>query len=185
MNAFRSPWTGWPVIVLIMLGIGCIDWFTGFELRVFAFYFIPVGLAAWSFGLGATVVASVLAALTWFAADLLSQNMYSNPAVAVWNTAILLISLLAIGWAIQKIRASLTAERETAAALRRSLAEIRVLEGILPICAQCKQIRDDGGQWQPVEVYFRDRSHAQFSHTYCPVCAKRAMEEAGFAAEDR
>jgi glucose-6-phosphate-specific signal transduction histidine kinase len=166
--------------MLIMAGIGCTDWLSGYEIRVFAFYFIPVALAAWSFGLGATVVASLLAALVWFAADLLSKHSYSNPAFAVWNTAILLSALLAIGWAIQKIRALLEAERQAAAALRQSLAEIKVLEGILPICAQCKKIRDDGGQWQAVEVYVRDRSEVQFSHTYCPECAKRAMADAGF-----
>jgi hypothetical protein len=180
MKLFHSPWTGWPVIVLIMIAFGCIDWLTGFELRLFVFYFIPVGIAAWSFGLGATVVASVLAALIWFAADLLSRQVDPHPAIAVWNTAILLSSLLAIGWTIQKIHALLETERKNAAALRQSLAEINVLEGILPICAQCKQIRDDDGGWQPVEIYVRDRSHAQFSHTYCPVCAKRAMKDAGF-----
>jgi glucose-6-phosphate-specific signal transduction histidine kinase len=180
MKLLRSPWTGWPVIMLIMVGIGCIDWLTGYEIRVFAFYFIPVALAAWSFGLGATVVAAVLAALVWFGSDMLARHSYANPALAVWNTAILLSALLAIGWAIQKIRALLDAERKATAVLRQSLAEIKVLEGILPICAQCKQIRDDGGQWQAVEVYVRDRTEAQFSHTYCPECAKRALEDAGF-----
>jgi hypothetical protein len=180
MKVFRSPWTGWPVIVLVMLAIGCVDWLTGFELKFFVFYFIPVGLAAWSYGLGATVVASVLAALIWFAADVMSKHTYVSHAYAVWDTTILLSSLLAIGWAIQKIRALLVAERESAAALRRSLAEIDVLEGILPICSHCKKIRDDDGTWQQVEVYVRDRSHAQFSHTYCPACAKKAMDDAGF-----
>ncbi len=180
MKLFRSPWTGWPIIVVIMVGIGCIDWLTGFELRIFSFYFIPVSLAAWSFGLGGSVVASVLAALIWFGADLLSRHVYPHPVIAVWNAAILLSSLLTFGWAIHKIRALLVNEREIATALRHSLAEIKVLEGIVPICAQCKKIRDDGGQWQPVEVYVRDRTQAQFSHTYCPACAKRIMEEAGF-----
>ena len=52
-------------------------------------------------------------------------------------------------------------------------AEVKVLEGILPICASCKRIRTDGGQWQAVESYLRDHSAAEFSHGLCPDCALR------------
>jgi hypothetical protein len=43
----------------------------------------------------------------------------------------------------------------------------------LPICAHCRRIRDDQGQWQAIEVYLHDHSDAQFSHGICPDC----MEE--------
>ena len=54
--------------------------------------------------------------------------------------------------------------------LQSTLAEIRQLTGLLPICAHCKRIRDDQGYWQNVEVYVRDHSDAEFSHGICPVC---------------
>ncbi len=57
--------------------------------------------------------------------------------------------------------------------LRRALAEIKTLRGIIPICAGCKKIRDDQGFWQQVEVYVRDHSEAQFSHGLCLDCAKK------------
>jgi two-component system cell cycle response regulator len=47
---------------------------------------------------------------------------------------------------------------------------IETLSGILPICAKCKQIRDDEGKWHPVESYVSRRSEAQFSHGVCPQC---------------
>ena len=47
-----------------------------------------------------------------------------------------------------------------------------VLSGFIPICANCKKIRDDKGEWSPVETYIRDRSKAEFSHTICPECGK-------------
>lgn len=57
--------------------------------------------------------------------------------------------------------------------LRSALAEIKTLRGIVPICASCKQVRDDSGQWQQVEAYVRARSRAEFSHGLCPACAER------------
>lgn len=53
------------------------------------------------------------------------------------------------------------------------LARMRYLEGILPICAACKRIRDEQGAWHPVESYVHDRSEAEFSHGICPECAHR------------
>lgn len=58
-------------------------------------------------------------------------------------------------------------------ALRKSVEEIRTLRGIIPICANCKKIRDDQGYWNQVEVYIRDRTEAKFSHGICPECVKK------------
>jgi len=55
--------------------------------------------------------------------------------------------------------------------------EINLLRGILPICAACKNIRDDKGYWQQVEKYVCDRSDAEFSHSICPECAKKLYPE--------
>jgi PAS domain S-box-containing protein len=57
--------------------------------------------------------------------------------------------------------------------LRRALNEVETLRGLLPICASCKQIRDDKGYWKTVEEYFGQRSLVDFSHTLCPDCIKR------------
>jgi hypothetical protein len=57
--------------------------------------------------------------------------------------------------------------------LQASVAEVKVLTGILPICASCKRIRADGGKWEAVESYVRDHTNAEFSHGLCPDCAKR------------
>ena len=54
--------------------------------------------------------------------------------------------------------------------LREAFDQIKTLRGIVPICAGCKQIRDDRGYWNQVEVYVRDHTEAQFSHGFCPDC---------------
>ncbi len=57
--------------------------------------------------------------------------------------------------------------------LEVALAEIKTLGGLLPICSNCKKIRDDKGYWNQIEVYIRDHSGAKFSHGICPECAKK------------
>jgi len=56
--------------------------------------------------------------------------------------------------------------------LQETLAKVKVLSGLLPICAACKKIRNDKGSWEQIEVYFRDRTDAKFSHGICPGCAR-------------
>ena len=57
--------------------------------------------------------------------------------------------------------------------LELALEEVKKLQGILPICANCKNIRDDKGYWQQIEAYIEDHSEAEFSHGFCPDCAKK------------
>ncbi len=56
--------------------------------------------------------------------------------------------------------------------LKIALAEIKTLQGLIPICASCKNIRDDKGYWNDIEEYVAEHTDAQFSHGLCPGCAK-------------
>jgi hypothetical protein len=55
--------------------------------------------------------------------------------------------------------------------IEKSMNEIQVLRGFLPICSHCKKIRDDKGDWKQLEKYIQDNSEAKFSHSMCPECA--------------
>ncbi len=68
------------------------------------------------------------------------------------------------------IARDITARKQTEAALQKAVAQIKRLHGLLPICMHCKKIRDDRGNWSPVEVYVRERTDAEFSHGLCPHC---------------
>lgn len=59
--------------------------------------------------------------------------------------------------------------------LEEANAKIKTLRGILPICGYCKKIRDDQGYWDEVEVYVRNHSEAEFSHSLCPECYEREI----------
>ncbi len=173
---FRA-WMVWSLVLTITGILGVVDWQTGDELNFFAFYLLPVGLAAWHLGFGAAVILAVMSSVVWFWAN--AGQPYSSHIFAVWNTIIRLASFLAIGWAFARLKQSLHHEREATEALRRSLSEVKVLETFLPICAQCKKIRNQKGVWQHLEVYIGQHSNTQFSHGYCPACARAAMQEAG------
>jgi DNA-binding response OmpR family regulator len=56
--------------------------------------------------------------------------------------------------------------------LKKARDEIRRLKGIIPICCNCKKIRDDKGFWEQVEIYIESHSDAEFSHGICPECTK-------------
>jgi hypothetical protein len=175
----RSQALLWLIITYVgVLVLGLVDWLTGYELNFFVFYFLPVSVGAWFLGLGASVSLALFCALVWFGADVLSGHVYSSSVYAVWNTAIRLVSFLAIGWSVSRMRQALDREHDTSENLRRALSEIKVLEAFLPICAQCKKIRNQQGAWQQLEAYIGQHSNTQFSHGYCPECAKKALEEA-------
>lgn len=62
-------------------------------------------------------------------------------------------------------------------ALSAALAEVKTLQGLIPICSYCKKIRDDRGLWDPMERYISLHSGAQFSHGICPDCNDRVRHE--------
>ncbi len=61
--------------------------------------------------------------------------------------------------------------------LQNALSTVKKLSGLLPICASCKKIRDDKGYWNQIEVYIRDHSEVDFSHSVCPECARKLYPE--------
>ena len=57
--------------------------------------------------------------------------------------------------------------------LQNALTDIKKLKGLLPICSQCKKIRDDKGYWNQIEAYIQNHSEVEFSHGICPECSKK------------
>ncbi|MEW5909291.1 MAG: hypothetical protein AB1659_05790 [Thermodesulfobacteriota bacterium] len=69
-------------------------------------------------------------------------------------------------------------ERERlVSSLREALANVKTLQGLLPICASCKKIRDDKGYWNQIETYFQDHTDLVFSHSVCPDCCRKLYPE--------
>ncbi|MBK9796554.1 MAG: hypothetical protein IPP58_08635 [Holophagaceae bacterium] len=146
------------------------------------------------------VVAAVVLRSTWrFALSqclclglaLFSLARWVDPRVVVGNLFLVLSSLLlsTLIWVyLNRLISALTLLREKDKVilrqrsrlvrdLRESLANVRTLRGLIPICAHCKRVRDDAGFWQQVEAYLHERSEAKFSHSICPSCMVDVAED--------
>jgi methyl-accepting chemotaxis protein len=101
------------------------------------------------------------------------------------------VALLALILAIRILRldrsllAALEREVETRTAeltranreLEQSLAEVRKLQGLLPICSWCKKVRDEEGLWTQIEAYVSEHSDTKFTHGICPDCRRTELTE--------
>jgi len=63
--------------------------------------------------------------------------------------------------------------RKVCGELAESLAKVKTLSGLLPICSWCKKVRNDEGYWQQVEAYLKQHTDAAFTHGVCPECTRK------------
>ncbi|HSH68662.1 MAG TPA: hypothetical protein VK997_02005 [Deferrisomatales bacterium] len=70
-----------------------------------------------------------------------------------------------------------TEKDRTLGELRTALDRVKTLSGLIPICANCKNIRDDQGYWHRVEAYVKQHSTAEFTHGICPDCREKLYPE--------
>lgn len=165
------------VIFLYNVSIGsgngtAIYWLFSFPL-VFVFF-----LGKKEGGVVAAIFFSILCVLL---INPFSFEIYSyNLGVSLrFLTSLLLVTLMAYGLESSRQKyghlliekhTKLLAEKQN---LEQALGEIKTLSGLIPICSNCKKIRDDKGYWQQVEIYVRDHSEAEFSHGICPDCLEK------------
>ncbi|MGO9245740.1 MAG: response regulator transcription factor [Verrucomicrobiia bacterium] len=77
-----------------------------------------------------------------------------------------------VGERILRLQAELAARVKE---LELALANVKLLQGLLPICCYCKKIRNDHNYWQQVDTYISDHSEAQFTHGICPECREKIV----------
>lgn len=83
----------------------------------------------------------------------------------------------------KQLHEEIETRKKTETDLKKALAEIKTLQGILPICCVCGLIRDDTGvapgkgEWMKVDKFVTQKTDAQVSHGYCPKCHAKAMED--------
>jgi DNA-binding response OmpR family regulator len=78
-----------------------------------------------------------------------------------------------VGERILRLQAELAARVKE---LELALANVKLLQGLLPICCYCKRIRNDQNYWQQVDTYISDHSEAQFTHGICPECRDKIVK---------
>ena len=162
----RYPWNDKRVLfsfALLMAGSA----FLAGPLVFFPFLFvIPVALMAWNCGLRTALWLGAILCIIRFSIQYAWGIPYALP-VAIINGLIRLALLFFITFLCGKLS-------EQTQALR---ARVRTLEGLLPTCAYCKDIRDEEGEWQQMEEYVASRSAAQFTHGICPKCVAKHFSD--------
>jgi hypothetical protein len=97
----------------------------------------------------------------------------------LWFRALGVLAAIAAILAIPllRVRQLRARERDLAARVQEALRDVKTLAGLVPICAWCKQIRDDRGYWNKLEAYLTKHTDAKFTHGICPPCVKKLREE--------
>jgi hypothetical protein len=147
---------------LIALFVLVADFITGPQIRFPMLYVIPAIMAAWlnkkSIAYAIAIVLPTVR-LTFF----LPWHQADSFSVLIINTLIRIAALVLIVYLVDR----------TAAQARR----LKVLEGILSICASCKKIQNEKGDFEQMEKYISDHSQVLFSHGLCPECFKKLYPE--------
>lgn len=128
-----------------------------------ALYVIPVTLAAWYSGLW-TALAIAIATPLAHTASLLAHGPITEPipqfvTMTVVRGVVIIVMAL---WFARLAKHEQELERR-----------VKTLEGLLPICSFCKNIRTEHGEWERLEKVIMERSEARFSHGFCPTCLKK------------
>ena len=96
-----------------------------------------------------------------------------------WFYAVCVFVLAGVTVAGHKVRVARlkASERELKRRVDEALAKVKVLRGLLPVCASCKKVRDDKGYWNQIETYLHEHSDTQISHGICPDCVRKLYPE--------
>ena len=125
-------------------------------------YIIPVILAAWYSGKWPAVglaIAIPVVRLIFMVMPLPAGRMVSLALATTFRGIVIIILAL---WFARLAEFERSLERR-----------VKVLEGLVPICSFCKNIRNEAGEWERLENYISRRSEAEFSHAVCPSCSEK------------
>jgi len=139
------------------------------------------------FYVGAPLLAGSGSALgTLCVIDTVPRTASAESVAMLQKLAAMVVDRLELRRKLDELRAALAARDAADAARERTVLElktaldrVRQLEGLLPICSGCRQIRDDGGAWRPLEHYLVARGAARFTHSICPTCVQTLYPDLG------
>jgi len=137
--------------------IGTLDFWTGFEVSLSPWYLVPILLVAWYAGRSYGFIVAAVSAVVWLWADLAAGHIYQNPLVPYWKTVAIFGEFLVAAILADQLKQDFETKDRLVKELSEAMVNIKVLRGLIPICAWCKEIRDDSGYWQEIEAYLAER----------------------------
>jgi hypothetical protein len=173
------PLLGWLVALSLFGAILLADVIAPPEVDVSAFYLVPVIWLTWCRGTREGLCMALFCGVGWYLHDFLSGRAVSSEWFRLLDAVNKQVSYLLAAWVMGALRWEALAQQDLNKQLTAAMAEVRELEGLLPVCAWCHNIRDEGGQWHPMELFLAQRTKAATTHGICPICEARFHEEAG------
>jgi hypothetical protein len=161
----------YATIIFISLVLQCIAVYFFFRLISFtghtrAWLLLCIGIATMAARRFIAFVIELYARTTHQPVD------YSFEIIGVVGSAMMVVGVILIKPVFVLIKNAEAEQRALAVSLTEALDNVKVLKELLPICSNCKKIRDDDGYWQQIETYITDNSDTYFSHGICPDCCK-------------
>jgi diguanylate cyclase (GGDEF)-like protein len=117
IDKFLGSLPRWSIVIIatvILAIVGFVDYITGAEIGFSIFYVIPVMLLAWYLGRVAGIVASFVAAVTWYVADVGTDRIYSTGAIPIWNAVVRLAFFLLVAFLLYVVKSVLEQEQDLA-----------------------------------------------------------------------
>jgi hypothetical protein len=173
----HSPAAIFLTALAVLAVVATVDALTPYELGFSAFYVIPVLIATWGVGTSRGLAFALLSACCWYVADLTSGRALTHEFYRIWDTLNHLLSYSLLAVVTGRLKQAFQREQTLRENLDLTLKNVKELEGLLPVCAWCKKVRNDEGYWQELDAYLQPRIKAAFSHGICPECAARLRTE--------
>ena len=117
--------------------LGWIDYATGYELGLFAFYTAPVAVVAWHLGQGPGIIVAFIASVVWYLADGYAGDHYSVAFYGYWNTGMHFTTFIINAVTFAKIKSSLDHRHALERALAESREQVKQLTRLIPRSRQC------------------------------------------------
>ena len=160
------------VSLVILIGIGVLQTLTETRVTMAPFYLIPIMLVTLRSTRMAGLLTSIVCGVMWISMDVRSPG-YLFLWLDAWNNLVRVGVFVSSALLLARLKGDMVREMKLNADLQAALAEVKQLSGLLPICAWCKRIRNDDGDWQQIETYITVHSEADFTHGICPDCARK------------
>lgn len=157
--------------ILLTLALGFLHYLIGYAFRIEVIYIVPVSYVTWYVSKNSGIVISVLSLISILSTDIMIAKDAINNLVECWIAAMFFSFFVIAALILTKFKITLRQRADIIDTLQGTLDEVNELSGILPICANCKKIRDDDGYWHDVAIYISKHSKAEFSHGLCKECA--------------
>ncbi len=154
-------WFGLSVLLVVA------DYFSGPFIQFPVTYLIPVALASWYNGKRWGLVYAIILPLLRWGFNAFAWTIPWTILETSINALIRMAVLSSFALIIDR----------TASQTRILSRHVQMLEGLLPICSYCKNIRDDNSEWHPIEKYIQERTPAKFTHGICPDCLRKHYGE--------